>query len=59
MGVNSWRQRERGPNQAVLKFGNHLCLPVQPLNLPGAQAEGDDGDQSYVQRIVVSAASMR
>lgn len=44
--IDGGRQRKRVAHQAVFKLGDELRLPAEPLDLPGAQGEGGDGDQS-------------
>lgn len=44
--IDSWWQRQRRLDEAVLEFCDESGFPVQALYLPCSQAEGNNRDQS-------------
>lgn len=46
--IGNGRKRQRWLYEPIFELGDEVCLPLQPLYLPGPQCECGDGYESYI-----------
>lgn len=52
-GVDMWGEGQGRTDEAVLKLGDQVCLPLEALDLPGAECESGDWNESLREVLVL------